>query len=157
MALYANLWGPMSFEYPGGQHAVLAEVEVLDSFGDPAVRYTDKGKSTVDSDPAKTDSYGNLAFWVDPGEYTIVAFGLSMDITVPKHPAEPDGGGAGDSAQVYDQPTPAATWIIPHAKGRIPVVEIYIAGEMVISDIDATDTIVTVTHAVPVAGKAILI
>lgn len=157
MALYANLWGPTEFEFPTGGFATGVAITVRRASDNAlATLYTDKSKTSTVSNPIQTDEFGNLSFWAEPDEYNLVTPGLeTLRVSIPKHPAEPGTGG--ESAQVWDQNTPAATWTIPHTKGRIPVVQVYVAGEQVVGDIDATDTQVVVTHAAPVAGKAILI
>jgi len=47
----------------------------------------------------------------------------------------------------------AATWILPHPLGRVPVVQVYLApGECVLADVAATATTVTVAFAAPRQG-----
>lgn len=65
------------------------------------------------------------------------------------------GGGSGVGIQ-HDQTTPSASWIIPHNLGRIPNVQIYVGGEVVIADIAATATSVSVTFPSAQTGVAVL-
>lgn len=67
-------------------------------------------------------------------------------------PAGPPGSGA----VRIDQSAPAATWILPHAFGRVPAVQAYLAsGEQVTTDIVATSTTITVTFAAAQSGFVI--
>lgn len=51
----------------------------------------------------------------------------------------------------------AATWILPHALGRIPAVHVVLSsGESVIADISATSTTVTVVFAAPQTGFVLI-
>jgi hypothetical protein len=51
----------------------------------------------------------------------------------------------------------AATWILPHPLGRVPMVQAVLAsGESVIADVSATATAVTVVFAAPQQGFALL-
>lgn len=47
----------------------------------------------------------------------------------------------------------AATWILTHAFGRVPTVQVFLgSGEQVIADVTASATTITVTHASPQQG-----
>lgn len=55
----------------------------------------------------------------------------------------------------------AATWILPHAFGRAPMVQVFLGtagsgGEQVIADVSATASTVTVTHASPQQGYVLV-
>lgn len=50
----------------------------------------------------------------------------------------------------------ASTWTINHDFGRPPAVTVYIDGEIVETDVTATDTQVTVTFPAPYMGSVIL-
>lgn len=56
----------------------------------------------------------------------------------------------------HTQSAPSATWVIPHTFGRIPAVAVYIAGELVDTDVTATTTNVTITFPAPFSGVAVL-
>lgn len=65
-------------------------------------------------------------------------------------------GGSGSSGIQHNQTTPSASWNITHSLGRIPNVQIYVGGKVVIVDIDATTTNVFVTFASAQSGVAVL-
>lgn len=62
----------------------------------------------------------------------------------------------GSSGFVHTQNTPAATWIINHPLGRMPNIAVYIAGELVDTDVVASTTVVTITFPLPAAGVAVI-
>lgn len=72
-------------------------------------------------------------------------------------PPGPPGGGTGSGAQIHQQTTPTATWTVTHTFGRLPAVDLYIAGVLVEADVEATTTSVTVTFPTPTAGYAVLV
>lgn len=68
-------------------------------------------------------------------------------------PAGPPGSGA----LRIDVTAPAATWILPHPFGRVPMVQVYLAsGELIGADVVASATTITVTHAAPLAGFVVI-
>ncbi len=65
-------------------------------------------------------------------------------------PPGPPGSGSG---AVRLNATLAATWVLNHALGRIPGVQVYLSsGEPVITDVAATATQITVTFPSPQQG-----
>lgn len=72
-------------------------------------------------------------------------------------PRGPAGSVAGAGVQI-DQTTPAATWIIPVPAGfnRTPAVAVYVGGELVLTDVTADETTVTIEFPAPTAGSVIL-
>src|SRR5688500_11755100 len=68
------------------------------------------------------------------------------------------GGGGGSAGYEYVQSTPLATWTIPVpvGMGRRPNVDVYIAGELIDSDVSASSTQVVVTFPSPQVGTAVL-
>ena len=55
----------------------------------------------------------------------------------------------------------AATWILPHSFGRVPMVQVFLGaagsgGEEVIADVAATSATITVTHASPQSGFVLI-
>jgi hypothetical protein len=68
------------------------------------------------------------------------------------------GGSSGDPGYEYTQSTPLATWTIPvpGAMGRRPNVAVYVAGEMVETDVTSSLTEVVITFPEPTAGTAVL-
>lgn len=89
---------------------------------------------------------------------------LGMLAAVERDPAWPlaaivgPPGPAGPSAAPLRLDAPlAATWVLPHPLGRIPTVHLYLAsGEIVLSDIAATATQITVTFPSPQQGFALV-
>jgi hypothetical protein len=65
------------------------------------------------------------------------------------------GGGGGAGLQ-FTQITPSASWSFTHTIGRLPNVQIYIAGKAVLADVEATSTTVLVTFATAQSGVAVL-
>lgn len=70
----------------------------------------------------------------------------------PEGPPGPPGANAGFE---HTQSAPAATWIIPHALGRRPVVSVFdTAGNEIVTDIAATASVVSIAFAQATAGFA---
>lgn len=55
-----------------------------------ATLYTDRTKATTAANPVLADSYGNLTFFADPGQYDLLINGRTLQITVPVDPIEVD-------------------------------------------------------------------
>jgi hypothetical protein len=56
----------------------------------------------------------------------------------------------------------AATWVVPHPLGRVPLVQVFLAygdsgGEAVAADVQAGPMQITVTHASPCQGFVLLV
>lgn len=162
MAIYANLWGPMEFEYPGGgSFARATPVSVLRAVDrTAAILYTDKFKTSLDNNPKSTDSLGNLSFWVDPGEYILVPAGSpEFSITIPLHPQEPLGGGSGSGGTyLHTQTTPAALWDINHNLGYVPagfLVQETTGDTLVLFGVESNNEVHTViSFGAPTGGTA---
>lgn len=94
-----------------------------------------------------------------PARPSLVATG-STGPRGPVGPAGPPGsggGGGGSAALLFTQATPAASWSIPHAFGRVPDVIVYSAsGEVIYPDVSATSTAAYITFSIPTAGSAVL-
>lgn len=69
-------------------------------------------------------------------------------------PAGPSGAAA--SSVVFVQAAPAASVAIPHTFGRLPAVELYVAGELIEADVTANTTFAYIAFAQPTAFTAIL-
>lgn len=84
-----------------------------------------------------------------PGGYIAEAIGAAVGNA---------GGGAGHGGDgwTYVQVVPLATWVIPHTFGRLPVVAVYVAGELVDADVTATDQLVSVSFPSPAVGRVAL-
>jgi hypothetical protein len=66
------------------------------------------------------------------------------------------GGGGSSSATIWNQTTPASTWIVAHDLARLPVVTIYVGGQVVLVQVDSTTTQVTVTFPSPQTGTLVI-
>lgn len=81
----------------------------------------------------------------------------SLPIAAIIGPPGPSGSvGSGAVPQRIDASL-AATWILPHSLGRMPMVQVFLTasgsgGEQAIADITADAATVTVTHASPQTG-----
>lgn len=90
-----------------------------------------------------------LAGWIGPqAAADLLARAPIAAIIGPPGPAGPAG-----ESRVYEVANEAGTWIIPHDLGRLPQVQVYLAtGELVLADVAATTTTITITFASPTAG-----
>jgi hypothetical protein len=66
------------------------------------------------------------------------------------------GGGGASGGFQHNQASASSAWSIPHSLGRIPGVDVYVAGEQVEADVDATSSLVVITFPTPYSGVAIL-
>lgn len=57
---------------------------------------------------------------------------------------------------IHSQTTPISSWSFDHPLGRLPNVEVYINGEVVLVPIEATTTHVLITFPAPAIGFAVL-
>ena len=65
--------------------------------------------------------------------------------------------GPAGAGEVHDQPAPASSWLIPHSLGRWPGVAVYdLTGALIEPDISVSDSSVSISFAMPFAGKAVL-
>ena len=86
----------------------------------------------------------------------VTALVVAVDVGV-SGPQGPPGASASGGGSQYEQVTSLATWTISHTLGRRPTVTVYIgSGELVITDLTASTTSVTITFASPTAGFAVL-
>lgn len=65
-----------------------------------------------------------------------------------------DGATAGIQ---HNQVSPSASWNIVHDIGRVPNVQVFIDGQAVIADIEASPTEVNITFSQPQTGIAVLV
>lgn len=146
-------FGPEAVIYDDGTLARSTPVDIFIT-GTPtrATIYTDYTGTTVGANPVLTDALGNLKFFSEPGTYDMVLNGGILTVTI----AEPGGSSGTDNTLVHTQSTPSASWAIPHLLGRIPNVQIYITGAVVIADITSTPSLVTVVFPSAVSGVAVL-
>lgn len=65
-------------------------------------------------------------------------------------------GPAGGGAVVYPVSVASATWTLTHNLGRLPMINVYVAGAQVDADIDVTTTHAVITFAAPATGYAVI-
>jgi hypothetical protein len=114
-----------------------------------AALYADIGGTIPLPNPVTTDSQGNLRFFAGPGTYDLELNNFRVTVTL----ADAAGAGAGFD---YTQSSPSAQWVVPHAMGRIPAVDVYIGGKLVGVDVDASITQVVITFPSAQTGVAVL-
>lgn len=76
---------------------------------------------------------------------------------VPRDEYAAGGGGSGPGGYVHTQGSPSASWSITNPLGRMPSVDLYVAGQQVEADVEATTSTVSVTFPAPTAGFAVLV
>lgn len=111
--------------------------------------YADILGAATTSNPVPTDAYGNLSFYVDPGEYELELNGYRVRVTVES------SAGAGSGVQI-DQTSPVSQATYAHALGRVPDVTVFVGGNMVLTDVTATAAQVTITFPSPTAFTAVI-
>lgn len=69
-----------------------------------------------------------------------------------------DPGASGSAAFEHTQSTPSSSWAIdvPVEMGRTPNVAVYVEGRLVLADVEANPSTVSITFPAPVAGSAVL-
>jgi hypothetical protein len=91
---YAGYWGPEGIFWSTTKApAPNTPVTVKNSpSGTLATLYTDETKALTAVNPTSTDSKGNLAFYAEPGRYSLEVAGAQdpIPIVVPGHPLDPD-------------------------------------------------------------------
>lgn len=71
--------------------------------------------------------------------------------------AGPPSSGDAPPALVHEQVTPSASWLIAHAFGRLPSVQVIVGDELVLADVTYLGTsAVSVVLAEPAPGFAVL-
>lgn len=111
--------------------------------------FTDISGNVSLSNPVSTDAQGNLRFFTGAGTYDLELTGFRVTVTL----EDPSGAGTGFA---YTQVSASAQWVIPHAMGRIPAVDVYVGGNLVGVDVSATTTNVVITFPSPQSGVAVL-
>jgi len=133
----AGIFGPDAILSSTGSPVTDTPVTIYQSDGTTAATlYTSQTKAATATNPVNTDSYGNLTFFTDPGEY-VLAFtvgGVATTKTIQVNPWFADG-----AWNVYDL-TAAATLV---------------AGDAVV--VDASAAAVTITLPSPTLGARVRI
>jgi hypothetical protein len=57
---------------------------------------------------------------------------------------------------IHKQLSPQAYWSFTHPLGREPVVQVYVSGELVLADVTATDTTVSIQFPAPAVGVVVV-
>jgi hypothetical protein len=143
-------FGPEAILYSDGTIARSKPVKVyVTGTNTLASLYGDIGGTITISKPVTTDLLGNLRFFAGPGTYDLELNGFRVPVTLS------DAGSAGAGFD-YTQVSPSSQWVVPHAMGRIPAVDVYVGGELVGVDVSATTTNVVITFPSPQTGVAVL-
>lgn len=144
-------FGPDAIIYSDGTIARSTPVKVYVTGSNTlASLYSEYTGTIVQSNPVSTDSQGNLRFFTAAGTYDLEVNGFRVTVTI-TDPLVVASGFA------WNQTSPSAQWNIPHALGRVPAVEVYVAGKLIGVDVDATNTNVVVTFPSPQSGVAVLV
>lgn len=93
---------------------------------------------------------------IGPSVSTAQIVGQPYATAVQVQGAPVGSGGGGSATEVFNQSTPASTWIISHSFGRLPDVSIFIGGVEVFSDVQVTNTTATISFPSPQSGIAVL-
>ena len=65
-------------------------------------------------------------------------------------------GPPGTGASVHNQVSPASTWTFSHSLGRLPAVSVYdSSGNLLLADVEATSSTISVTFASPTSGSVV--
>lgn len=121
MPTLAGKYGPDSFNYADGRPAANALVTVKNLNGTFATIYTNKTKQFTVTNPFSADQYGNIGFYVNPGEYILNIAGYEMNVVVDTHPNEPPSTEGQISSFRFDQTVPQSVFTVDHNLGRYPV------------------------------------
>ena len=91
MSVYAGRWGPQpAIDIAGNGEAGLSIAVKTRGTNLDAVLYLSRDKNTgVAANPLNADAYGNFWFFAEPGEYDLVANGITLPVTVLPDPFEP--------------------------------------------------------------------
>jgi hypothetical protein len=118
----ARYWGPETILYStNGDPARKVPMVVRDVLSDElAPLYADPARVTPLPNPVKTDQYGNLSFYIDPGAYLVSMSGSSYSFTIVVDPFSSGGGGGGTGPFEFIQSVPQAVWSVTHNLGYRP-------------------------------------
>lgn len=134
------------YTYPGGGVAVGIRVKVLHrgTFVPATIFYSAEGTARR-LNPIPTGVTGQVSFWIDPGEYDLLANGVRTPFDVDSG----EGGAGGGSTFIHHQTTPLDFVSIPHPLGTKPTVDVIDDdGNQLMAEIDwPSDSVVTVAYS----------
>lgn len=144
--------------YPGGSPATNEKISVFLSGTDTlAELFNDVDGVELLDNPVTTDNFGYMSFYTEQGEYELEVRDFRSRIFIQGTEGEP--GPPGEAAGIeFVQSTPLAAWSIevPEELGRKPNVTIYVDGDLVMADVQATESSVFIQFPTPVTGSAVL-
>lgn len=116
----ASYWGPEAILYStNGDPARKVPMAVRDAITHNLVAlYADADRVEVLDNPVLTDTYGNLAFYIDPGTYDVNMVGSTFTFRI-VIPAVGSGGG-GSGTFEFVQAIPQSVWTVSHNLGYRP-------------------------------------
>lgn len=100
----------------------------------------------------------NITFYNEDGSVQGSPSGDKYIQLFSEGPQGPQGPpGVGGYFELINQSSPAATWILAHGKGKLPIVQVFLnSGEMVITDVLITTTQINVTFPTATSGFVIV-
>lgn len=118
----ASYWGPEAIFYStNGDPARKVPMEVRDAVTHSLVAlYADPDRIEVLDNPVLTDTYGNLAFYIDPGTYDVMMTGSTFTFRIVIPALSSGGGGGGDGSFEFVQSIAQSVWSITHNLGYRP-------------------------------------
>jgi hypothetical protein len=112
-----GVYGPETFDYASGAPARGIPVYVYDSGTlNKAQLFFDANGLSSAPNPLITDQYGQIFFFVELGDYDLVASSVTTPITVDQ-PVIPTPS---DASFTWHQANAGTTWTIPHLLGFNP-------------------------------------
>lgn len=117
----ASYWGPETIIFStNGDAARRTPMAVRDAVSGILVAlYGDPDRIDILDNPVKTDEFGNLAFYIDPGTYLVSAVGSTYSFRIVVG-AESGGGGGGGETFEFVQAVAQSVWTVNHNLGRRP-------------------------------------
>lgn len=157
----ASYWGPEAILYStNGDPARSVPMEVREIVtGNLATLYADADRVSTVANPVKTDSFGNLAFYIDPGTYLVSIVGAAQQFKIVVS-GEGSGSG-GDDTFEFVQSIPQSVWTVSHNLGYRPAsVSVFSLDfseqydEFTVQHVSTTQLLISMD--VPTAGRALM-
>lgn len=117
----AGYWGPEAIIYStNGDPARDVAMSVKDAITEALVPlYADAQRAVALPNPVRTDKYGNLSFYIDPGTYEVSVDGSDYEFTIVIPSTGGSSGGSGGSFE-FVQNIPQSVWSVSHNLGYRP-------------------------------------